>query len=165
MRHDISTKLKTFGTLRRIYDKLECCMLGLRTPEGLHKKLWMARSKTKGAFLPLEKNIFDRSHHHVPSLGGSLVKRTGLYTAEMFRAVAKCIMKRQEPEHAMFAVSTNKIDRESLQTLTFQQVERLTVTVMKLHRRCGHPRDRALLKTLAARNADGKTLAIAEQLK
>ena len=83
----------------------------------------------------------------------------------MCRTAAKCILDNLDTAYDVFGVETIKIDRESLKTMTAQELERLTVTVMKLHRRCGHPSNRALVRTLAARNADGKMLAIAEQLK
>ena len=49
--------------------------------------------------------------------------------------------------------------------MTYQEIERLSLTVLKLHRRCGHPGNRALVKILAAHNADPKMLAIAENLQ
>ena len=68
-------------------------------------------------------------------------------------------------DYNIYGLDSVKIDRESLKTMTYQEIERLSLTVLKLHRRCGHPGNRALVKILAARNADPKMLAIAENLQ
>eukprot|EP00913_Durusdinium_trenchii_P001265 g1166.t1 len=129
-----------------------------------HKKPWTVRSSRSGVFELMERKC-NGSHTHVPLEGGCRTKKSALYTTSMCRTAAKCILDNLDTAYDVFGVETIKIDRESLKTMTAQELERLTVTVMKLHRRCGHPSNRALVRTLAARNADGKMLAIAEQLK
>ena len=140
------------------------CMFNLRCHEGFHKKPWTVRTNRNGVFHPLERQC-DGSHRHLPSMGGTTARKTGLYTVQLCTAAAKCMLSYHETDYSIFTLDSVKIDRESLKTMTTQELERLALTVLKLHRRCGHPSNRALVKTLAARNADPKMLAIAEQLK
>ena len=67
--------------------------------------------------------------------------------------------------YGIFALSEVKVDQSVLQTMTEGELERLTITMLKLHRRCGHPGRQAFLRTLKARGADAKTLAVADQLR
>ena len=50
------------------------------------------------------------------------------------------------------------MDREGLKSMTEDEVHRMAVNVLHLHKRCGRPNNRALMKALAARGADGRTL-------
>ena len=143
---------------------LDGCRFGLRSSEGLHKKPWTIRTNRPGAFQLMEK-LCRGDHAHAPTMGGNVAKKTGLYTSAFCSLAGKCMLDYQMSDFGIFGAESVVIDREALKTMTEQELERLTLTVLKLHRRCGHPSNRALVKTLAARNADGKMLAIAEQLK
>ena len=45
------------------------------------------------------------------------------------------------------------------------ELERLTIALLKLRRRCGHPGRQAFLNILKSRGSDARTLAVASQLK
>ena len=53
----------------------------------------------------------------------------------------------------------------SIQTLTDQELQKLALNVLQLHRRSGHPSNRALVKALKARGADEKMLIIAQNIR
>ena len=136
------------------------CAYGLRCEEGFVKKPWMLRSSRPGLFTALGKRC-NGQHEHVPTLGVK-ARRSALYTPSMCRAAARCIMDFDMVQ--TFGVLEVRPDYEGLKALTTQELERLYATVVKLHRLCGHPSNKALVKTLAARGASGTTLAAAEKL-
>ncbi|CAE7569752.1 unnamed protein product [Symbiodinium microadriaticum] len=85
-------------------------------------------------------------------------------TTSFSKAAASCIMKPTSENYSL-AVEEVKVDSNILNTMTEAELERLTITLLKLHRRCGHPGRQAFLRTLKARGADERTLAVANQLK
>ena len=102
-------------------------------------------------------------HQHVPTLGQTRTKKSALYTIRLCRAVCQAYFRALRDGTA-FGNFDVKVDRESLKSMTEQELSHLAQSVLKLHKLCGHPSNRALVKTLAARGADGKTLAVAEKL-
>lgn len=78
--------------------------------------------------------------------------------------MARCILLVTKATEWSLGVLDGKIDREGLKSMTDAEISKLAANVVKLHRRCGHPSNAALLKALAARGADGRTLAIAEKM-
>ena len=140
--------------------RVDGCAYGLRCEEGFLKKPWMLRSSRPGLFTALGRRC-NGLHSHVPTLGVK-ARRSALYTPSMCRVAARCIMDFDVAQS--FAVVEARPDYEGLKALTTQELERLYATVVKLHRLCGHPSNRALVKTLAARGASGTTLAVAEKL-
>lgn len=141
--------------------RLDGCAFGLRCEQGLMKKPWMLRCSKPGAFTALGRRC-DGRHEHVPTLGAR-ARRSALYTPSLCRLAARCIM--QSDDARAFGAVEVRPDHEALQSMTTQELERLSSAVIRLHRLCGHPSNRALMKTLAARGADGKTLAMAENLR
>ena len=140
--------------------RVDGCAYGLRCEEGFLKKPWMLRSSRPGLFTALGKRC-NGQHEHVPTLGVK-ARRSALYTPSMCRAAARCIMDFDPVQ--TYGVLEVRPDYEGLKALTTQELERLYATVVKLHRLCGHPSNKALVKTLAARGASGTTLAVAEKL-
>ena len=108
------------------------------------------------SFLPSFLPSFRPGHHSVV-VGTPDLRKTALYTAEFCRAVAKCLLEAPLPG-MVFGMSDVSVDLSG-------ELERLTVTLLKLRRRCGHPGRQAFLKTLKARGSDARTLAVASQLK
>ena len=141
--------------------RLDGCAVGLRTDDGFMKKPWMLKSSAPGMFSQLAKRC-DGTHQHVPTLG-ALARRSALYTPQMCRLAARGILKADVG--GVFGSIEVKPDYEALKTLTSQELEKLHQSIWKLHKLCGHPSNKALMKTLAARGADGKTLAAAENLR
>ena len=147
------------------HNLVDGCMFNLRAQDGnYHKKPWTLRSNRFGVFSKMER-LCDGSHKHSPTMGGTVAKKSGLYTPQMCSLAARCMKAYYLEDYNIYGLDSVKIDRESLKTMTYQEIERLSLTVLKLHRRCGHPGNRALVKILAARNADPKMLAIAENLQ
>lgn len=141
--------------------RLDGCAVGLRVDEGFMKKPWMLKSSSPGTFSQLSRRC-DGTHQHVPTLG-TLARRSALYTPQMCRLAARGILKTEIG--GVFGSVEVKPDYEALKTLTPQELEKLHQSIWKLHKLCGHPSNKALMKTLAARGADGKTLAAAENLR
>ena len=156
-----------FPEVKAFWDKLnysdhnlDGCMFNLRAPDGNHhKKPWTLRCNRPGVMSKMER-LCDGSHHHSPSMGGNVAKKTGLYTQQLCSMAVKCMRSYFVSDLDIFGMDSIKIDREALKTMTLQELERLSLTVLELHRRCGHPGNRALVKILAARNADPKMLAM-----
>ncbi len=144
--------------------KLDGCMYGLQHRGVPVKKPWKLRCSVKGGITSMAR-LCDGRHEHAPCLGGDVAKRSAFYTPEMCRLAAKCLMAPQEKINDVFGALEIKIDREGLRTLTEEEVNKMAMNVLKLHRRCGHPSNRALVKALAARGADPRTLAIAEKIQ
>ena len=154
-----------WAQIAHIDHNLDGCMFNLRAQDGnYHKKPWTLRSNRFGVFSKMER-LCDGSHKHSPTMGGTVAKKSGLYTPQMCSLAARCMKAYYLEDYNIYGLDSVKIDRESLKTMTYQEIERLSLTVLKLHRRCGHPGNRALVKILAARNADPKMLAIAENLQ
>ena len=95
-------------------------------------------------------------------MGQTRTKKSALYTIRLCRAVCQAYFRALRDGTA-FGNFDVKVDRESLKSMTEQELSHLAQSVLKLHKLCGHPSNRALVKTLAARGADGKTLAVAEK--
>ena len=154
-----------WAQIAHIDHNLDGCMFNLRAQDGnYHKKPWTLRSNRFGVFSKMER-LCDGSHKHSPTMGGTVAKKSGLYTPQMCSLAARCMKAYYLEDYNIYGLDSVKIDRESLKTMTYQEIERLSLTVLKLHRRCGHSGNRALVKILAARNADPKMLAIAENLQ
>ena len=141
--------------------RLDGCAFGLRCEQGMMKKPWMLRCSKPGLFTALNRRCNGR-HEHVPTLGVR-ARRSALYTPSLCRLAARCVMQMDEVQ--AFGAVEVRPDHDALRAMTTQELEKLAAAVVKLHRLCGHPSNRALMKTLAARGADGKTLAMAENLK
>ena len=141
--------------------RLDGCTVGLRSDDGLMKKPWMLKSTAPGMFSTLNRRC-DGTHDHVPTLGAR-ARRSALYTPQMCRLAARCILKAEAG--GVYGSVEVKPDHEGLKTMTPQELEKLHQSIWKLHKLCGHPSNKALMKTLAARGADGKTLAAAENLR
>ena len=143
---------------------LDGCQFGLKSPQGeFMKKPWRLRSSRPGLLTSMSRRC-DGRHSHTPVMGGDLAKRTALYTPAMCRAACRCFLEFLDQPRVFGALEV-KIDREGLKTLTEKELSHLAETALKLHRLCGHPSGPALVRTLAAKGADGKLLAVAEQLK
>ncbi|CAK9061435.1 unnamed protein product [Durusdinium trenchii] len=143
---------------------LDGCQFGLKSPQGeFMKKPWRLRSSRPGLMTSMGRRC-DGRHPHTPVMGGDLAKRTALYTPAMCRAACRCFNEFLNQSRVFGALEV-KIDREGLKTLTEKELAHLAETALKLHRLCGHPGSHALVRTLAAKGADGKLLAVAEQLK
>ncbi|CAK9101989.1 unnamed protein product [Durusdinium trenchii] len=143
---------------------LDGCQFGLKSPQGeFMKKPWRLRSSRPGMMTSMGRRC-DGRHQHTPVMGGDLAKRTALYTPAMCRAACRCFNEFLSQSRVFGALEV-KIDREGLKTLTEKELAHLAETALKLHRLCGHPGSHALVRTLAAKGADGKLLAVAEQLK
>ncbi len=141
--------------------RLDGCMYNLKTPTGSFlKKPWKIRCSEPNRISSLQR-LCDGSHKHEACLGGN-AKRSALYTPQLCQAIARCLLQGSTVE--AYGLFEHRIDREGLKELTTQELDRMAQNVLKLHRRCGHPNNRALVRTLAARGADGKTLAIAEKI-
>ena len=91
-------------------------------------------------------------------------KKSALYTIQLYMSCSMSAYFRAQGDGTAFGSFEAKVDRESLKSMTEQELSHLAQSVLKLHKLCGHPSNRALVKTLAARGADGKTLAVAEKL-
>eukprot|EP00435_Cladocopium_sp_Y103_P026888 s2772_g6.t1 len=139
---------------------LDGCCYGLQVPEGFLKKPWCLRCSKAGAFSSLARQCAGH-HKHVPTMGGNRTKHSAFYTPRLCQAVCHAYLQDQR---AGFAFGAMEVDREGLKSMTDQELQHLAQSVLKLHRLCGHPSNRALMKTLAARGADGRTLAVAEKL-
>ena len=141
---------------------LDGCCYGLQDKDGgLMKKPWCLRTSRPGIFSLLARQC-PGDHKHTPMVGGDRTKKSALYTPQLCRAVCQAYL--QAHQECAFGVSEIKVDREGLRNMTEQELSHLAHSVLKLHRLCGHPSNRALMKALAAGGADGKTLAVAEKL-
>lgn len=163
--HSIVELWKALSAIDRCEDTLlDGCMYGLNDGQGhFLKKPWRLRCTKPGLLRPLQR-LCAGQRAHTPVIGGQLARRTALYTPELCRAVCQCIREGFSVLRICGAIEIN-IDREGLKTLTDKELTALGETALKLHRLCGHPGNRALVKTLAARGADGKLLAVAEQMR
>ena len=141
---------------------LDGCCYGLQVPEGLLRKPWRFRCSQTGVFSSLARQC-DGRHKHVPTMGGTRTKKSALYTPRLCQAVCHAYHNARNSGEIFGALEIN-VDRDGLKTMTEQELQHISQTVLKLHRLCGHPSNRALMKTLAARGADGRTLAVAEKL-
>ena len=141
---------------------LDGCCYGLQVPEGFLKKPWCLRCSKVGVFTSMARQC-PGGHQHVPTMGGNRTKHSALYTPRLCQTVCHAYLQDQRAG-AAFGVLQIEVDREGLKQMTDQELQHLAQSVLKLHRLCGHPGNRALMKTLAARGADGRTLAVAEKL-
>ena len=159
--HELWTALLDLGRFEEIH--LDGCMFGLSTKDGLIKKPWRIRCSRPGWLTPLARKC-DGTHSHIPALGGTIARQTALYTPKLCRAVCSNL-QRGLHEAAAFGITEVRFNKEDLKTLTEQELNRLIATALKLHRLCGHPNNRALVRNLAARGADKHLLAVANELK
>ena len=137
------------------------CQLGLMATDGPVKKPWRFMSTHPEALQQLGKRC-DGSHHHVPCLG-THAKRSAFYTPELCRLAVRGMLHSASFVGGTFEEMTP--DKQILENLTPLELQKVTEAVQKLHRLCGHPNNRALVKLLKARGADDKTLAAASLLK
>lgn len=93
------------------------CMFNLKSVHGYHKKPWRVRCNRKGVFHAMER-LCDGSHQHDPSMGGTVARKTGVYTCQM------CNMA----DYTTFGAESITIDRDALKTMTNQELERLSLT-------------------------------------
>ena len=121
---------------------LHGCQFGLKTSTGEPiKKPWRLNSTKSGTCLPMHRRC-PGDHTHAQVLGTPELRRTALYSKEFCRVAARCMMK-SLLTHAVLAVEEVKVDPDCLKEMPEAELERLTVTLLKLHRRCGHlPRDK-----------------------
>ena len=90
-------------------------------------------STVSGVFTGLGRRCTGQ-HEHAQTLGTGVLKRTALYTPELCRGIAKAILQANDIAGlGIFAVSEVKVDRTVLRTMTEGELERLTVTMLKLH--------------------------------
>lgn len=141
--------------------RLDGCAFGLKHEDKFMKKPWMLKCTRPGMIQPLAR-LCPRNHEHVPTLG-KLARRSALYTPQMCRVAARCLLQARS-EMAYGAIEV-KADYDGLKELTSQELEKLYQSVYKLHKLCGHPSNRALQKTLAARGADPIVVAAAGELR
>ena len=158
---ELWSALLDLGRFEEIH--LDGCMFGLSTKDGLIKKPWKIRCSRPGWLTPLARKC-DGTHAHIPALGGTIARQTALYTPKLCRAVCSNL-QRGLHEAAAFGTTEVRFNKEDLKTLTEQELNRLIATALKLHRLCGHPNNRALVRNLAARGADKHLLAVANELK
>ena len=125
-------------------------MFGLYTKDGLIKKPWRIRCSRPGWLTPLARKC-DGIHSHIPALGGTVARQTALYTPKLCRAVCSNL-ERGFHEAAAFGTTEVRFNKEDLKTLTEQELNWLIATALKLHRLCGHPNNRALVRNLATRS-------------
>ena len=136
------------------------CMLGLTSEQGPVKKPWRFMCTREGALADLGR-LCDGSHHHVPCLGSN-ARKSAFYTPQLCHLAAKGMLK-----HSMLVGGIQEEedpDTSVLSKLTPQELQHLMETVRKLHRLCGHPNRRAMLKLLRARGASDELKAAASQL-
>ena len=124
------------------------CMFGLTSPDGPVKKPWRFMTTRARALAGLAR-LCDGSHHHVPCLG-QRARASAYYTKQLCHIAAKGML---EPSELIGGIAEVEPDPQVLEKLTPQELQHLMETVRKLHRLCGHPNNRALLKLLRARGA------------
>lgn len=130
-------------------------MLGLTSEQGPVKKPWRFMCTREGALADLGR-LCDGSHHHVPC-PGSNARKSAFYTPQLCHLAAKGMLK-----HSMFVGGFQEEedpDTSVLSKLTPQEPQHIMETVRKLHRLCGHPNRRAMLKLLRARGASDELKA------
>ena len=93
------------------------CMFNLKSVNGYHKKPWRLRCNRKGVFHAMER-CCDGSHRHDPSMGGTVARKTGLYTPQMCSLAAKIMLGYYMTDYAIFGAESIVIDREALKTMT-----------------------------------------------
>ncbi|CAJ1414310.1 unnamed protein product [Effrenium voratum] len=135
------------------------CQYGIQHKGVPVKKPWRIRVTDPMHFHHIAREC-PMDHRHAPCLGGGLPERTGRYSPEFCRAVSKALL---QPFEEVFTVEEPSIT--SIQTLTDQELQKLALNVLQLHRRSGHPSNRALVKALKARGADEKMLIIAQNIR
>ncbi|CAK9110706.1 unnamed protein product, partial [Durusdinium trenchii] len=137
------------------------CMFGLTSEHGPVRKPWRFMVTDPHALQGLNRPCCG-SHHHVPCLG-PIARRSAYYTPQLCKIVARGIMKSKELIGAVH--EPVEPDPQVLEKLTPQELQVLMESARKLHRLCGHPNNRALLKLLRARGASEELKAAAMQLK
>ena len=135
------------------------CMFGLTSPDGPVKKPWRFMTTRARALAGLAR-LCDGSHHHVPCLG-QRARASAYYTKQLCHIAVKGML---EPSELIGGIVEVEPDPQVLEKLTPQELQHLMETVRKLHRLCGHPNNRALLKLLRARGASEELKAAALQL-
>ena len=142
---------------------LHGCQFGVQGPSGSWLgRAWKLRCTVPGTFQRMGRPCTG-DHVHASPLDRFAVPGSAC-TTSFSKAAASCIMKPTSENYSL-AVEEVKVDSNILNTMTEAELERLTITLLKLHRRCGHPGRQAFLRTLKARGADERTLAVANQLK
>ena len=135
------------------------CMVGLSCQQGPVRKPWRFMTTHPTALQGLYRQC-DGQHHHIPCLGTN-AKNSAFYTPELCRLAVRGMLQSE----LIGGVIEDSKNLEVLESLTPQELQHMTESVRKLHRLCGHPNNRALMKLMKARGADEKMLAIASQLK
>ena len=135
------------------------CMFGLSSPDGPVKKPWRFMVTREHALKGLARQC-DGSHHHVPCLGAN-ARNSAYYTPQLCRVAARGMLQTSE---LIGGIQEVEPDPSVLEKLTPQELQHLMESVLKLHRLCGHPNNRALLKLLRARGASEELKAAALQL-
>ena len=134
------------------------CMFGLSSEDGPVKKPWRFMCTSPHALTSLKREC-DGSHHHVPCLG-QRAKQSAYYTPQLCRLAAQGMMKDKEMIGAV-----QEPEKETLARMTPLELQRLMESALKLHRLCGHPNNRAMLKLLQARGASEELKAAVMELK
>ena len=135
------------------------CMFGLSSPDGPVKKPWRFMVTREHALKGLARQC-DGSHHHVPCLGAN-ARNSAYYTPQLCWVAARGMLQTSE---LIGGIQEVEPDPSVLEKLTPQELQHLMESVLKLHRLCGHPNNRALLKLLRARGASEELKAAALQL-
>ena len=134
------------------------CMFGLSSEDGPVKKPWRFMCTSPHALISLKREC-DDSHHHVPCLG-QRAKQSAYYTPQLCRLAAQGMLKDKEMIGAV-----QEPEKEALARMTPLELQRLMESALKLHRLCGHPNNRAMLKLLQARGASEELKAAVMELK
>ncbi|CAJ1329999.1 unnamed protein product, partial [Effrenium voratum] len=117
------------------------------------KKPWRIRVTDETHLKSLHR-LCPGDHEHAPCLGGG-----GRYTPSFCRTAAKAMM-----QQTAAAYGSTEPQANALGGLTSQEINKLAETVLKLHRQCGHPSNRALIRALRSRGASEQMQAVAHQL-
>ena len=143
----------------RCHDVLvDGCQFGLMDKGWPIKKPWRIRVTDETHLKSLHR-LCPGDHEHAPCLGGGLPERTGRYTPSFCRTAAKAMM-----QQTAAAYGSTEPQANALGGVIFQEINKLAETVLKLHRQCGHPSNRALIRPLRSRGASEQMQAVAHEL-
>ena len=124
---------------------LDGCQFGVQGPSGSWLgRAWKLRCTVPGTFQRMGRPCTG-DHVHASPLDRFAVPGNAWHTPSFSKAAASCIMK-PTIENYSLAVEEVKVDSNILNTMTEAELERLTMTLLKLHRRCGHPGRQAFLR-------------------
>eukprot|EP00435_Cladocopium_sp_Y103_P011911 s1821_g3.t1 len=160
---------------QQVYEaRVDGCSYGLRVPEGLMKKPWLLRSTTSSVW-NLHK-LCTKDHEHVPCEGGQRTRLSAFYPPAMCRRVAHVIKvvheeilrerSLRDQSHPLYTMAATPLegDPDSLRDCTDEELMRWATSLLKLHKKLGHPSRQAFTRMLRDRGATVRMLTIANNL-